>query len=68
MSTTNEIYLAAGSGPLERLDLDDETVLLPTFQANARDNPSMIQSEYFSKFSAPATAKNARLLRHAVNA
>jgi hypothetical protein len=63
MSTTaNEIYLAG-----ERLDLDEETQLLPTFQANDRTKPESIQSDYSPEFSAPATAKNHRLLSHAAN-
>jgi hypothetical protein len=62
MSTANEIYIAG-----ERLDLDSETMLLPTFQANDRTKPESIQSDYSSEFSVPATAKNNRLLRHAAS-
>jgi hypothetical protein len=61
MSTsTNEIWLGA-----ERLDLDDETQLLPSFQANDRTKPDSIQSDYSPEFSAPGTAHNHRLLKHA---
>lgn len=60
MSTTNEIWLAG-----ERLDLDDETQLLPSFQANDRTKPDTIQSDYSPEFSVPGTAHNHRLLKHA---
>jgi hypothetical protein len=60
MSTTNEIWLGS-----ERLDLDDETQLLPSFQANDRTRPDTIQSDYSPEFSAPGSAHNHRLLGHA---
>lgn len=61
MSTTaNEIWLGR-----ERLDLDDETQLLPSFQANDRTKPDTIQSDYSPEFSVPGTAHNHRLLKHA---
>ncbi|MGI4819886.1 MAG: hypothetical protein ACRYFV_01635 [Janthinobacterium lividum] len=63
MSTSaNEIYLAG-----ERLDLDEETQLLPTFQANDRTKPESIQSDYSAEFSVPGSARNHRLLSHAAN-
>jgi hypothetical protein len=64
MSTTNEIWLVV-DGFRQRLDLDDETLLLPSFQANDRTQPSTIQADYSPEFSAPGTAHNHRLLRHA---
>ena len=60
MSTTNEIWLGS-----ERLDLDEDTTLLPSYQANDRTQPSTIQSDYSPEFSAPGTAHNHRLLGHA---
>jgi hypothetical protein len=63
MSTTaNEIWLAG-----ERLDLDGETLLLPTFQANDRTKPESIQSDYSPEFSVPGNAHNHRLLQHAAS-
>ena len=64
MSSPNEIWLNTGQ-QLERLDLDEQTLLLPTFQTNDRAQPSSIQSSYSAEFSAPATAHNHRLLNHA---
>lgn len=65
MSTTaNEIYLLAG-GHRVRLDLDGDTQLLPSFQANDRTKPDTIQSDYSPEFSVPSTAHNYRLLQHA---
>lgn len=66
MSSLNEIWLTA-DGHAVRLDLDDETQLLPTFQANDRTKPDTIQSEYSPEFSVPATAHNHRLLKHAAS-
>lgn len=63
MSTTNEIWLAG-----ERLDLDDDTQLLPSFQANDRTKPDSIQSDYSPEFSVPGTARNHWLLKHAAAA
>jgi hypothetical protein len=61
MSTTaNEIWLGN-----ERIDLDDETQLLPSFQANDRTKPDTIQSDYSPEFSVPDTAHNHRLLKYA---
>jgi hypothetical protein len=40
-------------------------LLLPSFQANDRTQPSTIQADYSPEFSAPGTAHNHRLLRHA---
>ena len=61
----NQIWLTV-AGHRVALDLDSESDgLLPTFQANARDSPSTIQSDYSPEFSVPATAKNHRLLAHA---
>ncbi|WP_223654384.1 hypothetical protein [Hymenobacter psoromatis] len=63
MSTTaNEIWLAG-----ERLDLDSETQLLPTLQANDRTKLESIQSDYSPEFSVPGNAYNHRLLRHAAS-
>lgn len=68
MSTTaNEVWLTA-DGFRQRLDLDDETQLLPTFQANDRSKPDTIQADYSPEFSVPGTARNHRLLRHAASA
>jgi hypothetical protein len=64
MSSLNEIWLNA-NGHAVRLDLDDETQLLPTFQANDRTKPDTIQSEYSPEFSVPGTAHNHRLLKQA---
>jgi hypothetical protein len=65
MSTTaNAIYLRH-SGHLVALDLDGDTQLLPSFQANDRTKPDSIQSDYSPEFSVPGTAKNHRLLDHA---
>jgi hypothetical protein len=63
-ATQNEIWLTA-DGYRVRLDLDDETQLLPSFQANDRTKPDTIQSDYSPEFSAPGTAHNHRLLKHA---
>jgi hypothetical protein len=62
MSSTNEIWLGR-----ERLDLDEETQLLPSFQANDRTKPESIQSDYSPEFSVPGTAHNHRLLKHAAS-
>jgi hypothetical protein len=62
MSSTNEIWLGR-----ERLDLDDETQLLPSFQANDRTKPESIQSDYSPEFSVPGSAHNHRLLKHAAS-
>ena len=64
MSSLNEIWLNTGQ-QLERLDLDESTLLLPNFQTNDRTQPSSIQSTYSAEFSVPATARNHRLLNHA---
>ncbi|MGI4884273.1 MAG: hypothetical protein ACRYFR_04870 [Janthinobacterium lividum] len=47
------------------MDLDFQTALLPTFQANDRTKPASIQSDYSPEFSAPGTARNHRLLGQA---
>jgi hypothetical protein len=65
MSTTNEIWLTV-NGHRARLDLDSDTQLLPSFQANDRTRPNTIQSDYSPEFSVPGTANNHRLLQHAV--
>jgi hypothetical protein len=64
MSSLNEIWLTV-NGHAVRLDLDDETQLLPTFQANDRTKPDTIQSDYSPEFSVPGTAHNHRLLGQA---
>jgi hypothetical protein len=64
MSTTNAILLTV-AGHRVALDLDAETALLPSFQANDRTKPDSIQSDFSPEFSVPATAKNHRLLGHA---
>jgi hypothetical protein len=64
MSITNEIWLTV-DGHRTRLDTDESTLLLPTFQANDRTSPSTLENDYSPEFSVPATAKNHRLLRHA---
>jgi hypothetical protein len=64
MSSTNEIWLTP-AGHRVRLDLDDETALLPSFQANDRTKPDTIQSDYSPEFSAPGTVHNHQLLKHA---
>jgi hypothetical protein len=66
MSTTNEIWLTV-DGHRHRLDLDESTLLLPSFQANDRTRPESIQSNYSQEFSCPSTAKNMRLLRYAIS-
>lgn len=65
MSTTNEVWLTV-NGHRERLDLDEETQLLPSFQANDRTKPSTIQSDYSQEFSVPGTVKNHRLLEQTI--
>ena len=65
MSTTANAILLDVAGHRVPLDLDDETQLLPSFQANDRTKPDTIQSDYSPEFSVPATAKNHRLLGHA---
>jgi hypothetical protein len=65
MSTTANAILLNAAGHRVALDLDDETQLLPSFQANDRTKPDTIQSDYSPEFSVPATAKNHRLLGHA---
>ncbi|MGI4736110.1 MAG: hypothetical protein ACRYG7_13115 [Janthinobacterium lividum] len=67
MSSPNEIWLLA-NGHRVRLDLDDETQLLPSFQANDRTKPDTIQSDYSPEFSVPGTAHNHRLLGQAAAA
>jgi hypothetical protein len=64
MSSLNEIWLTV-NGHAVRLDLDEQTLLLPTFTANDRTKPSTIQSSYSPEFSVPGTAHNHRLLKHA---
>jgi hypothetical protein len=64
MSSLNEIWLPV-NGHAVRLDLDEQTLLLPTFTANDRTKPSTIQSEYSPEFSVPGTTHNHRLLQHA---
>ncbi|MBO2010875.1 hypothetical protein [Hymenobacter negativus] len=59
-TTTNEVWVRG-----ERLDLDDETALLPSFQANDRSKPDTIQSSYSPEFSVPGNTHNHRLLRQA---
>jgi hypothetical protein len=63
-STANEVFILAG-GHQVRLDLDSETQLLPSFQANDRTKPSTIQNDYSPEFSVPGTAHNHRLLKFA---
>jgi len=65
MSTTANAILLDVAGHRQALDLDDETQLLPSFQANDRTRPDTIQSDYSPEFSVPATAKNHQLLGHA---
>lgn len=61
MSTSsNEVWVRG-----ERLQLDEETQLLPSFQANDRTKPDTIQSDYSPEFSVPGSTHNHRLLRHA---
>jgi hypothetical protein len=60
----NEIWINTGHR-LERLDLSEDTALLPTFTANDRTKPDTIQSDYSPEFAAPGTAHNHRLLKHA---
>jgi hypothetical protein len=62
--STNEVWVPTATH-LERLDLDGQTALLPTFQANDRTRPDTLQSEYTVEFEVPATARNHRLLSHA---
>ncbi len=64
MSTTNAIYLVA-NGHRVALDLDSETALLPSFQANDRTKPSSIESDFSQEFSVPGSSHNHRLLKHA---
>jgi hypothetical protein len=63
-ATQNEIWLTA-DGYRVRLDLDDETQLLVSYQANDRTKTDTIQSDFSAEFSAPGTAHNQRLLKHA---
>lgn len=68
MSTTaNALYVVA-NGHRVALDLDQDTELLPSFQANDRTKPDSIQSDYSPEFSVPGTARNHRLLGHAAAA
>lgn len=64
MSTTNEIWIAK-NGKLHRLDLLEDTALLPTFQSNDRTKPESLQSDYSPEFEATGTAHNHWLLGHA---
>ena len=64
MGTSNEIWLDTAKGR-ERLDLDDDTQLLPSFQANDRTKPDTLQSDYSPEFSVPGSTHNHRLLKHA---
>jgi hypothetical protein len=64
MSTTNEVWIAK-NGKLHRLDLPEDTALLPTFQANDRTKPDSIQSEYSAEFEAAGTSHNHWLLGQA---
>jgi hypothetical protein len=64
MSTTNEIWIAK-NGKLHRLDLPEDTALLPTFQSNDRTKPESLQSDYSPEFEAAGTAHNHWLLGHA---
>jgi hypothetical protein len=64
MNTANELWLTVDAHRVA-LDLDDETQLLPSFQANDRTKPDTIQSDYSPEFSVPATTHNHRLLGHA---
>jgi hypothetical protein len=64
MSTINEIWLTV-DGHRSALDLDQGTLLLPTFQSNDRTSPSTLENDYSPEFSVPGTAKNHRLLKHA---
>ena len=64
MSTTNEVWIPK-NGKLHRLDLPEDTALLPTFQANDRTKPDSIQSEYSPEFEAAGTSHNHWLLGHA---
>ncbi|KUG06888.1 hypothetical protein ASU33_06065 [Solirubrum puertoriconensis] len=57
---TNEVLVAG-----ELLDLDAETQLLPTYQANDLTKPESIQSDYAPEFSVPFTPRNHRLLGQA---
>jgi hypothetical protein len=64
MSTINEIWLTI-DGHRAALDLDQGTLLLPTFQSNDRTSPSTLENDYSPEFSVPGTTKNHRLLKHA---
>lgn len=64
MSTTNEVWMYK-AGQLHRLDLPEDTALLPSFQANDRTRPDSIQSEYSPEFEAAGSAHNHWLLGHA---
>jgi hypothetical protein len=67
MSTTaNEIWLTV-DGHRVALDLDEQTQLLPSFQANDRTKPDTIQSDYSQEFSIPATVHNHHLLNQAAD-
>ncbi|GAA4362103.1 hypothetical protein GCM10023185_29700 [Hymenobacter saemangeumensis] len=57
MSSTNQIFVQGVP-----LDLDEETQLVPTFQANDRSKTDSIQSDYSPEFSVPGTQRNHRLL------
>jgi hypothetical protein len=63
-ATQNEIWIPK-NGKLYRLDLPEDTALLPTFQANDRTKPESIQSDYSPEFEASGTAHNQWLLGHA---
>lgn len=58
--STNEIIIDG-----ERLDLDIETVILPSFQANELTQPDKINSDFTPEFSVPFTTRNHRLLGQA---
>lgn len=62
--TRNEIWLPHG-GHLVRLDLSEDTQLLPSFAANDRTRPDSIENDYAPEFSVPGTDHNHTLLRHA---
>ncbi|MCI1187879.1 hypothetical protein MON38_10645 [Hymenobacter sp. DH14] len=62
--THNEIWLPYG-GRLVRLDLSEDSELLPSFAANDRTKPESIENDYAPEFSVPGNQNNHRLLRHA---
>jgi len=60
MGATNTILLDGVA-----LDLDEQTMIVPSFQANDLTQPQNIQADFSPEFSVPSTARNHTLLGYA---